>query len=283
LTADQVDYRVRTGAWVRERPGVFRHCAYPRSREQALVAVVLALGEGTAASHRAAVGLWGVRGYRCSLLEVSQARAAKRIPGVIVHRARDLRPGHVTRVGGVPVTSRVRTLVDLGAVAPDWLVARAMEEWLADRLVSIAQLRDAVAHHSGRGRRGVGVLRRVLEQRVLVDAVADSGVEALLAAVLATRGVPLPAHHHLVDGVAAELDYAYPAQRIAIEVDGYGVHLRSREAFEHDRHRQNELEIAGWRVLRFTSHALRHHPDRVADQVTRMLQTATSPPSPMPL
>ena len=74
-----------------------------------------------------------------------------------------------------------------------------------------------------------------------------------------------------VHGLVAELDYAYPAPRIALEVDGYGVHLRSRETFEHDRVRQNELEIAGWRVLRFTSHALRHEPERVAGQVRRTL------------
>jgi len=157
-----------------------------------------------------------------------------------------------------------------------------MEEWLADRHVTISQLRDAITHHSGRGRRGVGVLRQVLAQRVLVDAVADSGVEALLATVLVHRGVAPPTHHHLVDGVRAELDYAYPAQRIAIEVDGYRVHLRSRETFEHDRHRHNELEIAGWRVLRFTSHALHQHPDRVADQVTRMLANTPTPASPTP-
>jgi len=67
---------------------------------------------------------------------------------------------------------------------------------------------------------------------------------------------------------------AYPHVRVALEVDGYGVHLRSRETFEHDRDRQNELEIAGWRVLRFTSRALKHEPARVAGQVARMLDTA---------
>ncbi len=162
--------------------------------------------------------------------------------------------------------------MDLGTVAPDRVVAWCLEEWLADRIVFIAQLRALLAHHGGRGRRGAGVLRRLLDDRVLGDRVADSGVEALMAKVLADRDVPLPVHHHLVAAVVrAELDYAYPQQRIAIEIDGYGVHLRSRSTFEHDRHRQNELEIAGWRVLRFTSHALRQQPARVAGQVRRML------------
>lgn len=131
-----------------------------------------------------------------------------------------------------------------------------MEEWLADRVVTIGALQAAVAEHAGKGRRGVGVLRRLLETRVLGDLRADSGVEALLAQVLARHAVPLPELHHearVGGAIVAELDYAYPVALVALEVDGYGVHLRSRETFEHDRDRQNELEIAGWRVLRFTS------------------------------
>ena len=75
----------------------------------------------------------------------------------------------------------------------------------------------------------------------------------------------------------AELDYAYPAALVALEVDGYGVHLRSRETFENDRDRPNEVEIAGWRMLRFTSRALKDEPAHVAGQVARMLDTLASP------
>jgi very-short-patch-repair endonuclease len=191
-----------------------------------------------------------------------------------VHGSSDLHAHHIRVRNGVPVTNPARTLIDLGAVAPSSLVARCTEEWLADRKVTIAQLKAAIEEHQGRGRRGVGVLRHALQTRVLVDLRADSGVEALLAQVLRRHRVPVPDLHHIVragSSLIAELDYAYPDKRIAIEVDGYGVHLRSRETFEHDRHRQNELEIAGWRVLRFTSHALRQEPTRVANQVKRIL------------
>jgi hypothetical protein len=93
--------------------------------------------------------------------------------------------------------------------------------------------------------------------------------------------LPEPTFHYLleVDGVVvAELDLAYPEQKVAIEVDGYGVHLRSQAIFENDRRRQNELEILGWAVLRFTRHALRDRPDRVADQVRRLLRARTPEP-----
>jgi len=49
------------------------------------------------------------------------------------------------------------------------------------------------------------------------------------------------------------------------------------ELRENDRNRQNELEIAGWRMLRFNSRALKDEPARVAGQVARMLDTLASP------
>ena len=47
------------------------------------------------------------------------------------------------------------------------------------------------------------------------------------------------------------VDLLFPAQRLVIEVDGYEFHSGPRP-FEHDRHRQNALHLAGYRVLRFT-------------------------------
>jgi len=278
MSADQMQRRVATGAWERVHVGVYRSAEHPPTWESRLLAATLALGPGAAASHRAAVGVWGLHGFRALTVEVSRPASGEvAYPSVVVHRAPDLRPAHVCLKRGVPVTRPARTLVDLGAVASSSFVAGCMEEWLADRVVTIDALQAALAEHTGKGRRGVGVLRRLLETRVLGDLRADSGVEALLAQVLARHGVPVPELHHEVRvgrAVVAELDYAYPNARVALEVDGYGVHLRSRETFENDRDRQNELEIAGWRVLRFTSPALKHEPARVAGQVARMLDTA---------
>ena len=83
--------------------------------------------------------------------------------------------------------------------------------------------------------------------------------------------------HHLVtlaSGIVYELDWSYPEHRLALELDGYGVHLRSRDAFEADRQRRNELEIAGWRVLNFTERMVRCRPALVVGQVTRALAGA---------
>jgi very-short-patch-repair endonuclease len=47
------------------------------------------------------------------------------------------------------------------------------------------------------------------------------------------------------------VDFAYPHLRLSIEVDGWTDH-GTRQAFESDRTRQNELVELGWKVLRFT-------------------------------
>ena len=45
-----------------------------------------------------------------------------------------------------------------------------------------------------------------------------------------------------------------------MEIDGR-IHATDREVFESDRRRQNDLVLAGWRVLRFTYRMMEDRPD----------------------
>jgi very-short-patch-repair endonuclease len=54
-----------------------------------------------------------------------------------------------------------------------------------------------------------------------------------------------------VPGGRYRLDFALPEAKIGIELDGYAYHS-SREAFTHDRKRERDLELAGWRIIRFS-------------------------------
>ncbi len=63
------------------------------------------------------------------------------------------------------------------------------------------------------------------------------------------------------------LDVAFPAARLAIEVDGRAFHSDAR-AFQHDRTRQNDLVAAGWTVLRFTWADLVERPEHVLEAIT---------------
>ena len=71
----------------------------------------------------------------------------------------------------------------------------------------------------------------------------------------------------VASGRTYELDWAFPDARVGIEVDGYGIHLRSMEAFDDDRWRRNEIENEGWQVLNFTARHIHHSPGQVVSQV----------------
>jgi hypothetical protein len=266
---------VNRGDLVAVHRDVFRHGAAPHSTDQRRLAAVLAAGAGAALSHRSAVDVIGASRFRADIVEVSRPAASiLRLDGVLVHRIVDLVPSDVRRIGELDVTSPARTIVDLGLVARQPFVQRVMEQWLANKVVTFAEL-EAVLDRVGRhGRNGAGVLRSILADRVLGATVADSVPESALGELLLERGLPPLTHHHLVvlpSGATFELDWSYPDRLLGFEVDGYGVHLRSNEAFEHDRLRRNELEIHGWRILQFAGTTVVRRPHIVVDQVRRAL------------
>ena len=59
-----------------------------------------------------------------------------------------------------------------------------------------------------------------------------------------------------------EVDAVWDAQRLVVEVDGYGVH-NPRPQFERDRRKDADLMLAGYRVLRITWRRLTREPEQV--------------------
>jgi very-short-patch-repair endonuclease len=91
-------------------------------------------------------------------------------------------------------------------------------------------------------------------------------LESLMDRLLRRHGIPRPERQYEVAGGRYRLDYAWPAARLAVEVDGYG-HHSDLEAFRHDRRRQNDLVLAGWTVLRFSHDDVLRRPAQVAAQI----------------
>jgi hypothetical protein len=268
---------VGRGELARVHHGVYRHVAAPVTRAQSLLAATLAVGDGAMVSHRAALAHHGVGNFVCSLIEVlSPTGTAQRRPGLIVHRSITVTAGHLHLVDGVPVTTRARTLVDAAAVMSPALVARYAHTWIADRSVSVEAVLGEIERAGNH--RGAQALARELD---VSGSLADSVPERELGRILQRAGIA-PVHHVIVTtshGFTFELDWAYPDARLGLEMDGYGVHLRSVNAFDDDRFRRNELEIAGWTILNFTARQCRR-PSRVVDQVRRALaSSAKSAPS----
>ena len=76
------------------------------------------------------------------------------------------------------------------------------------------------------------------------------------------------------------LDVLFEEWQVQVEIDG-GQHMEVRHAWS-DMRRQNDLWIAGERILRFPAWAIRSDPDAVAAQLSAALKAAGFPPPPTP-
>ena len=72
------------------------------------------------------------------------------------------------------------------------------------------------------------------------------------------------------DRFVARPDFAYPEHRVAIEADSFRYH-DTRQSFDAERARGNELLALGWQVLRVTAKHLAEDPDGVATWVRKAL------------
>jgi very-short-patch-repair endonuclease len=85
--------------------------------------------------------------------------------------------------------------------------------------------------------------------------------------------VPVPQFREVLPGGDERfLDFAYPEVKLAIEADSYLWHA-SREAWERDRERNNELVALGWSFLPLTWSVVRYRPAEAARQVQDSLET----------
>lgn len=269
----------RKARWVGERrliavqPGVFRVVGSPETWHQSLLAASLAAQ--AVVSHRSAAELWGLT-QPAGYIEVSVAPAARpRVqPPAICHRILDLHPELAVEREGLRVTDPVRTVIDLGLVLPQWSVGDALSRGLTTRLFGISEvgrLRDALGR---KGRNGTGVMREILEKRLLTHTTEESVLEHRFVELVRQHGVALPTFQHEVwhaGRFIARIDAAYPDRKLAIEVDGFSAHS-SPDAFQRDRTRQNRLVALGWTVLRFTWADVVQQPAMVANMVREALE-----------
>jgi very-short-patch-repair endonuclease len=190
--------------------------------------------------------------------------------GLRVYRS-PLAADDIGQVGGLPVTSEARTMLDLLAQL-SWDEARSLWSWLVTRRrMDLASLESGLLRRSGLV--GTPQLRRLVAvgRTGSLSAAEDRFHELLGRAGIRgwTANVPIQ-----VDGrVIAVVDVLFTSARLVVEIDGYRVHS-SRDTFQRDRRRQNQLIAAGYTVLRFTWQDLEQRPRAVVAEVVAALQRA---------
>jgi very-short-patch-repair endonuclease len=268
LGKDAIQRRLRSGRLIRLHRSVYGVGHRNRSRETVWMAAVLAGGQGTVLSNRAAGAAWAI----CSSagrVEVTVPRQKRPNPRIGFHHT--VLPGDERTVhDGIPITTVPRTLLDLAATLDQRQLERAINEAEIKRLWDELSLHDLL--HRYRGRPGTKVVRAALRQRTKGATATKSDLEELFIAFADRVGLPRPETNVYVEGI--EVDCVWRAHRVIIEVDGWEIH-RTRAAFERDREKSRILQAAGWRCVPVTYLQLKHTAEAVASDVRRLLGLAT--------
>ena len=257
-----------TRSWIRSQvvlgylipvyAGVYAVGHVPRHAHCRAMAAVLACGEGAVLSHDAAAALWEVAAWPAALEVTAPSRRTR--PGLITHRSRTLSPHETRRRHGVPVTSPLRTVLDLQPRLTD------------DRLVRLVNdLR--MAGHLKSAAFGELCRRSARVDRLLGDgALTESELEDLFRRFVARHQLPMPEVNvwKVIGGRRRRLDAFYPDAKLIIELDSWHYH-RDRATFERDRGKDAAALAEGFRTLRSTDRRLRGDARDEASLIRRIL------------
>jgi hypothetical protein len=257
VSAKAIQHRLETGRLHAVMPGIYAVGRRDLAREGRWMAAVLACGEGAVLSHRSAGALWGIATESRGLIEIS-VRTPRRCSrsGIRVRMRSALRVEDLTAVRGIPVTSVLRTMLDLATVLTPRRLERAVNE--ADKLdlIDPEALRGALEGRTGVP--GVKPLRKLLDRDTF--RVSDRELEVLFRPLAASAGLPSPQTKVFVNGF--EVDFFWPHLGLVVETDGFRYH-RTAAAQSRDALRDQTHTAAGLTSLRFSHHQVKYEPDRV--------------------
>lgn len=263
LSPSMIRRRVARGEWEDVHPGVLHDTTHAPCGDTTIRAAWLWVGEDGLVSGPAAASWLGMPAPVPDLVEITVANSVRRrAPSGIRLRRRLIPVEDRMWHRGVLVTAHALTVLETCATIPDGaaFLDRALQRrWTTPRRLHAAYCRNAGAH-------GMAAAHTLL---VAALDRADSALERRLLRLLRAagltrfvRGLPL--------GGGREIDIAFPAERVAIELDGWAWHVDPAR-FAADRTKGNDLVAAGWTVLRFTWHDVTEEPDLTIARIRRAL------------
>lgn len=276
LSEAAVRHRIASGRWQVACPGVYLTHSGPMTVHQCLWVASLAVGRGRPAlvGGSSALTVLGMRGLPARPVHVlisAEHQHRRPPPGVAVHRTRHLPREDQHRLGRPPCTMPARSVID----AAQW--ARSEQDAVAviaaafqQRLVAAVDMAPVLAR-----------MTRLKRRRLIVAAVADAagGAESVaevdFARLCRQHRLPEPSRQAVrVDSTGRRRyrDVYFDDWRLHVEIDG-AQHMEVR-AWYADMRQQNEIVIAGERLLRFPAWMIRHKPDEVLAQVHAALAAA---------
>jgi hypothetical protein len=240
-------------------------------------AAVLACGDDSFASHRTAAWIWAL-GISMRGIEVTVAREdAPAIKGIKTRKS-SFAPGETTRRHGIPVTSLIRTLIDLAAVLDENSLAYALDQAGRHNL-SIPRLREAIERH--KGRTGIAKLRRVVDEYYPTKPV-NSKLEWLARNFCRRENLPRAQVNALIetDDGFREGDLVFAQAKVILEIQSKE-HHGSWQARIRDNRRAAELAVDDWLVLQATKDDLKpgEHSRILGERLAKIIKRRTPRPA----
>jgi len=237
------------------------------SQEGRWLAAVKAAGPLAVLSHGPSGQLQGIvsRRHRYALDVSLMDRRRVRVPGILVHRPRNLEPRDVMTRLGIPTTNATRTVWDMSFNHSPTPVRRAFEKAERSGWLSRDRLRTLSA--SSPNRRGSGLIRELLADRIVPLSEVRSWLEELLVTICGDGGIPFPAVD--VPLLGYEIDFVWERARFVVEADG-GDHLDPTRR-DRDNARDIALGRAGFMVRRYSYRAMNRR-DAVAAEILEILR-----------
>ena len=261
-----IEKALGSGRLRRLHHGVYAFSPVDLSLHGQCLAAVLGGGPGALLSHYSAAWLWGLLSTQPVPVHVTGPHPRKHRGEIVVHRSRTLIDEDRGFEELIPVTSVARTQLDLAPLVRFSSLRRALkrsEELGFFDLPAVESVLDR-----NRGHRGNRPLRRALGIYE-PPRFTRSGTEDYFVSLVEGTGLPRPATNWVEAG--HELDVYWPELRFAVELDVFETH-GTRQSFEDDRMRDEELKLAGIELIRVTGRRLEREPRRVIERVARLLE-----------
>lgn len=258
--AGRLDEEVRHGRLSAIHPGVYCRPDQTGLIETRILAAALWAGPDGVLTRRAAAKLTFMPKIAVPVITVAIPTTVRRARTGIRFERRRIPPELVLRRGPIAMTMPSLTAVDLADTRDGGAI---IDEALRTKAATLERMWNAFELTP---RRPGNAMRRKLldESRHLPWSEPERETHRLLdEAGLTGWETNAPVLGYYVDVLFAQA-------MLVLEIDGWEIH-RTREAFENDRRRRNELELAGYRVLNFTWRHLVDDPQWVIDCVLRGL------------
>jgi hypothetical protein len=277
LSDRQLRRRVQSGTLVQTGPNGFRYPGSPSTPMSELRALLLDVGEPVLITGPTAAALHGFDDFRLRRpfhLLVPATRHLSR-SNVRLHRTDTIDPIDRCSIEGLPVTSAVRTLVELARVLDESRLTVCLDSALRDGLVSESLVHRRIAALRGSGRYGLPALLRALVGETATRG-AHSWLEREYLRLIHEAGLPRPETQAVLSKTGNQLvrvDCQFPGTGVVVELLGYRFH-RTPSQMNRDVERLNALVADGHRVYQFTYQHVSLRGDQVVDVTRRALRRA---------